>query len=505
MQWVVDQILLSSDRNLLAVVTFGFLIVTLLQMGLTLARAWIISWLGATLSAQWTTNLFSHLLKLPLEYFEKRHMGDVVSRFNSVQTIQHTLTGSFVEAVLDGVMGILALVILFFYSMPLTLWILAVLSIYILLRWALYRKLWMINEEQLIYGAKQQTELMESVRGVQAIKLANKQSERRARLANATSESAQRTMRTQRIVLAFGALNQGLFGIQRVVLIAFGAYLAMTAKFSAGMLVAFVAYADQFSGKIGSLVDKLVDFRMLRLHAERIADIALTEPEPHTSGNYSGHEIPPSVELRNLGFRYADGEPWVFHRLNLAIKPGECIAIVGRSGCGKSTLAKLILGLLMPQEGQIEVGGLSISALGQSHYRSMFAAVMQDDQLFSGSVADNIAFFDAQANLSDIQDAARAAAIDQEIAAMPMGYETMVGDMGSTLSGGQKQRVLLARALYRKPRILVLDEATSHLDTRNEVLANETIRSMQITRIVIAHRKETIEQADRIFDLSAYS
>jgi len=242
MQWVVDQVLLSADTNLLVVMTSGFLILTALQMGLTIARAWVLSWLGATLNAQWVTNLFSHLLKLPMDFFEKRHMGDIVSRFSSVQSIQNTLTSSFVEATLDGVMGSLALGILCIYSLPLTGCVLAALALYALLRWLLYRTLWRINEEQLIYGARQQTELMESVRGVQAIKLANKQSERNARLANATLEAAKRNMSSQRITLAFGAINQGLFGIQRILLIAFGAYLAIQGKFSAGMMVAFVTY-----------------------------------------------------------------------------------------------------------------------------------------------------------------------------------------------------------------------------------------------------------------------
>lgn len=502
MQWVVDQVLLSSDRNLLLVITLGFLLVNVFQTALLVVRGWVISWLGASLDAQWTINLFNHLLRLPLDYFEKRHMGDVLSRFGSIQIIQNTLTGSFVETALDGLMGSLALVLLCLYSVPLTSCVLAAFAIYMLLRWALYRKLWLINEEQLIFGAKQQTELMESVRGIQAIKLANKQSERRVRLANATLESAQRTMRTQRISLTFGAINQGLFGVQRVLLIGLGAYLALTNKFSAGMLIAFVAYADQFSSKIGNLVDKVVEFRMLRLHAERIADIALSNPEPHTSAVYSGMDPIPAICVKDLGFRYAESEPWVIRGLNLRIEVGESVAIVGRSGCGKSTLAKIVLGLLTPQEGAVEIGGMGIAALGQERYRSMFAAVMQDDHLFSGSIGDNIAFFDPHADLAGIQQAAKGAAIHHEIIGMPMGYETKVGDMGSTLSGGQRQRILLARALYQKPKILVLDEATSHLDTRNESITNETIRAMKITRILIAHRQETIAQADRVIDLT---
>ncbi|KAG9547049.1 hypothetical protein KCV01_g24162, partial [Aureobasidium melanogenum] len=311
MQWVIDQVLVTGDKNLLVVMTAGFLIAMGLSTGLALARAWIISWLGATVSSQWVTNLFAHLLKLPLDYFEKRHMGDILSRFTSIQFIQNTLTGSFVEALLDGVMGTLALLILFLYSAPLTLLVTGVFLVYSALRWAMYRTLRVTNEEQLIYTARQQSELMESVRGIQAIKLANKQAERHGRLSNATIEASRRTMCSQRITLAFTVINQGLFGTQRIILIAIGAYLAMNGRFSAGMLVAFITYADQFSTKMGGLVDKLVELRMLRLHAERIADVAFAEPERHVQAGYSGPDPEPRIEVRNLGFRYSDSDPWV--------------------------------------------------------------------------------------------------------------------------------------------------------------------------------------------------
>lgn len=500
-QWVIDQVLVSADKNLLVTMTLGFLIVMALQTGLSIARAWILSWFGATLNAQWVTNLFSHLLKLPLEYFEKRHMGDIVSRFSSVQSIQSTLTGSFAEALLDGLMGSLALVILCLYSLPMTGCVLVAFLLYALLRWALYRTLWRINEEQLVYGARQQTELMESVRGVQAIKLANKQSERKARLANATLEAAKRNMHSQRITLVFGAINQCLFGTQRIVLIALGAYLAMHGRFSAGMLVAFVAYAEQFSSKIGSLVDKVVEFRMLKLHAERIADIALSVPEQHVHGVHSGTEPEPRVEVKNLAFRYAEGEPWILRNLNLTIGAGEAVAIVGPSGCGKSTLVKLLLGLLEPTEGSIEIGGIDIKRYGLDNYRELIGTVMQDDTLFAGSIADNISFFDSAASMDDILAAAKAAAIHDEIMLTPMAYESFIGDMGAALSGGQKQRLILARALYRKPKLLILDEATSHLDTAKELVINEAIREMEVTRIVIAHREQTIASADRTIRL----
>jgi len=501
MQWVIDQVLVSADRNLLVVVTLGFLLLMAMQTLLSVARGWVISWLGAKLNAQWVGNLFGHLLRLPLDYFEKRHIGDVVSRFTSVNTVQATLTGTFVQSVLDGLMGFLALAVLAFYSVSLTTVVMAAFTIYTLLRWALYQKLWRINEEQLIYGARQQSELMESVRGIQAIKLSNMQAQRRARLVSATIESSHREMQKQRATLAFAALNQGLFGMQRTLLVSLAAWLCLDGTFSAGLLVAFVAYADQFSTRAGALVDKIVEFRMLRLHAQRIADIALAEPERDMQGTHSGPLPPPSISVENVSFRYADGEPWVLRNVNLRIGAGESLAIVGPSGCGKSTLAKLMMGLLQPTEGRIEFGGIDIRRFGLENYRNVIAAVMQDDQLFAGSIADNISFFDHASSMVDIQNAALMAAVNDEVVAMPMGYETLVGDMGSSLSGGQKQRVIFARALYRKPKILLLDEATSHLDIECERIINAAVREMKVTRIIIAHRAETIASADKVVHL----
>jgi ATP-binding cassette subfamily B protein RaxB len=503
-QWTVDQVLPSADNHLLVVSALGFAFAMLLQTLFTVARAWVISWFGVSVNAQWVTNLFGHLLRLPIDFFEKRHMGDIVSRFSSIHVIQQTLTGTFVEAILDGLVGLMTFVILCVYSYKLTLCVLVSICAYALVRIALYSKLRRVNEEQLIYGARQQSELMESVRGIQTIKLSNKQAVRRARLENATLDVASRDMVGQRAVLIFSALNHCLFGLQRITLIALGAYYTMGGTFTAGMLVAFVAYADQFASKVGSLIDKLMDFRLLGVHMERIADIALSSPEANAQGSYSGPRPVPRIEVSNLSFRYSDADPWVLRDINLCVGPGEGVAIIGPSGCGKSTLAKLIVGLLVPTEGIIRVGGIDIKSFGLDNYREMIGAVMQEDQLFAGSIADNITFGsrDPGSTIEAITAAAQAASVDDDIMSMPMGYETYVGDMGSSLSGGQKQRVMLARALFRKPVILVLDEATSHLDADREQRINAVVRQMHATRIIVAHRQETIRSADRIIDLS---
>ena len=285
----------------------------------------------------------------------------------------------------------------------------------------------------------------------------------------------------------------------RVIVIWLAALAVLDTRFSVGMLFAFVSYKDQFSQRIAALIDKLFELRMLRLHGERVADIVLTEPEDDVQdAEVDPERITPTIEVRNLAFRYADGEPYVLKDLNLTIPAGQCIAITGASGCGKTTLIKLLLGLVEPTEGEILVGGIKLKHFGLSNYRQLVGTVMQDDQLFAGSIADNISFFDPTPDQKQVEACAQLAAIHQEIGGMPMAYNTLVGDIGSGLSGGQKQRILLARALYKNPKLLALDEATSHLDIWNEQLVNAAIKQIQLTRIIVAHRPETIAMAQRV-------
>lgn len=502
LQWVIDQVLVTHDASLLGVLVLGFLLLTVFQVAVTVMRAWSIVWISATLSVQWISNLFGHLLHLPLAFFEKRHIGDVVSRFGSVQTIQQTLTTQFDSAALDGLMSIITLVLMAFYSVPLTGLVLAAFALYALLRWGIFRPLRRATEDHLVYAARQQSDLLESIRGIQPLKLANQQEHRRARYANALVDTTQREIAIQRWNIAFQASNGLVFGAERVLVIGLAALLVLRGEFSIGMLVAFVAYADQFTQRAGNLIDHWNDFKMLGLHAERVADIALTQPEAQLHGAYTGPDPKARLEVRNLSFRYADGEPWVIENCSFSIEPGESVAIAAPSGTGKTTLAKLVLGLLEPTEGQILFGGIDIRTLGLARYRSLVAAVMQDDQLFAGSIADNIALFDPDTTPLKVEAMAHLANIHDEIAAMPMGYQSLVGDMGSSLSGGQKQRVLLARALYRKPRFLVLDEATSHLDLENERIVNTMVEQSEVTRLVLSHRSETLKAANRVLKLT---
>lgn len=502
MQWVLDQVLVSADHDLLALLAIGFGVMTILNALVSAARSWAVVWLGTTLHVQWACNLFSHLIRLPLDWFEKRHVGDIVSRFGSIQVIQRTLTSQFIDALLDGLMSVVTLAVMAFYSMRLTVLIAGLFAAYGLARLFLFAPLRRASEAKIVFAARQESELLESVRGAMPIKLANKQDERLARYANATVATANSDVEIQRLSIAFSLANNLLFGLGRIVLVWLAAAAALKNAFTAGMLVAFMAYADQFTLRAAGLIDKWMDFRMLRLHAERVADIALTEPESRADAAWTGPMPEASIELRNVSFRYAEGEPWILRNCSLRIEAGESVAITGPSGCGKSTLAKLVLGLLQPTEGEVLFGGIDIRKLGLNTYRPWTGSVMQDDQLFGGTLAENVSFFDPEAALENIIAACQMAAIHDDIMRMPMGYQSLVGDMGSGLSGGQKQRVILARALYRNPKLLVLDEATSHLDLERERLVNRAVDALTLTRLIITHRQETADGTHRIISLA---
>ena len=499
MQWLVDEALLAADRDLITVLGCGFLLLVLIQTAIGAVRSWITTVLATNLNLQWLGNAFAHLLKLPLPYFEKRHTGDIVSRFNSIQTMQRSLTTQFVEGAIDGVLVLATLGMMLIYS-PLLAGVACVaVVLYVLLRWSIFKALREATAEQIIHAARQQTHFLESVRGIQSIRLFGRNEERRASWMNALADQFNADLRIARLSVSYQTANTFLFSAERVIIIWMAALAVLDNRFSVGMLFAFISYKDQFSQRMASLVDKLFELRMLRLHGERVADIVLTRAEEDSNDvEIDVEHISPSIEIRNLAFRYADSEPYVLSGLNLPIPAGQCIAVTGPSGCGKTTLMKLLLGLLEPTEGEILIGGVTLAKLGMKNYRQLLGTVMQEDSLFAGSIADNISFFAPSPNLQQVQACAQLAAVHGEIAAMPMGFNTLVGDIGSGLSGGQKQRILLARALYCNPKLLVLDEATSHLDVWNEQAVNAAIQKIQLTRVIVAHRPETIAMAQRV-------
>jgi ATP-binding cassette subfamily B protein RaxB len=503
MQWVIDNVIVSADRDLLTTLAIGFGLLMLMQQAVSVVRAWILLYMGTTLSLQWRANVFSHLIRLPVQYFEKRHLGDVVSRFGATGHIQHALTTSFVEAILDGIMTVVTLAMMFIYSPMLGGIAVGAMLLYAAGRWAWYRPLRHATEEQIVHAARQESHFLETVRGVKAIKLFQRHDERRSSWLALMVDQINAELRTQRLQLLYKLLNGLLFGIENILIIWLGARLVLDGNFSVGVLIAFIAYKGQFDSRVSALIDKIFELKMLQLQGERLADIVLTEPETSASvhGLTDVDALPATIAVRGLRYRYADQEPLVLDGVDFALAAGESVAIVGPSGGGKTTLCNVLLGILPATSGEILVGGVSLEQLGVDLLRKMVGTVLQDDVLFAGSIADNISFFDPQADHAWIAQCAELAAIATDIAKMPMGYNTLVGDMGTVLSGGQKQRVLLARALYKRPRILFLDEATSHLDISKEHEVNQAVKALNMTRIIIAHRPETIASASRVIVL----
>ncbi len=514
MQWAMDGVVLSADRDLLVTLTLGFTLLVLLQVLTATTRSWAVLLMAAQLNQQWVVRVFSHLLRLPMDWFEKRQVGDVQSRFGAVQQIQRTLTGSFAEALLDGAMVLVTLAMMWAYSPRLASVALLAVLLYAALRWAAFGRLRRASEEALVREARQSSHFLESLRGMQTLKILGAESARSANHASLMVDTTNAQMRLRHTELLLTSANRLLFGLERVAVVVLGTLLVLDHVFSVGMLFAFIAWKETFAQRVSGLIDKVSELRMLKLHAERLADIVLATPDradhgempagfsnPYAAADHS--KTPPRIELRKVCFRYADGEHPVLSDIDLVIEPGESLAIVGPSGCGKSTLMKLLLGLYQPTSGEIWVGGEPLARMGTRAWREGVGTVMQEDALFNGSVADNISFFDATTDPAWVRHCAHLASVHEDIVAMPMGYHTLVGDMGHTgLSGGQRQRLLLARALYRRPQVLLLDEATSSLDVERERLVNQAIRQLTLTRVIVAHRPETVASASRVVALA---
>ncbi len=500
-QLTVDEVIVSADRDLMTVLALGFALLILLQTAISALRGWLLLHLTSTLSLQVLTQLFSHLLRLPLAFFEKRHVGDLLSRFASMDAIQRTLTGSSLEVLIDGVLAISMFIVMAIYSVQLTLVVLAVAVVYGLLRWALFRAMREAVNEQLIFAAQQQTHFIESLRGMQAIKLHMGEADRLSRWQNAVVDTVNASIRAQSLTLTYKTASFALFGLENVLIVWLGAREVISGGFSVGMLLAFIAYKIVFVTRLSNLIDKFTEFKLLDLHAERVADVALAGIEAR--GQAPAPDLSKATwVVENLGFRYGPHDPFIFRNVSFTVDPGDSVALTGRSGAGKTTLAKVVVGLLPATEGRVLIDGLDIREIEPTSLRAQLSAVMQDDYVFAGSISDNVSLFDTEADAARVNESLKGAALWDEVARMPMGVDSLVGNTGSALSGGQRQRLLLARALYRQPRFLLLDEATSALDTEREEAVNQVVKDLGVTTLLIAHRESTVATARKRVELA---
>jgi ATP-binding cassette subfamily B protein RaxB len=503
MQIALDSALPALDNDLLTVLALGFGLFALINAAASFLRSFVLLVAGTTIGYGLASNVARRLFRLPVDWFARRHTGDILSRFQSIGPVQQLLTEGAVAAVIDGTLAIFTIIVMFFYSSTLALVALVAFALYGGVRAISFSLQREAEEAVIVAQGKEQTTLIESLRGIVTLRLFGRETLRHAFWQTRLTDAVNASVRLARIGIWQTTANTIIFSIENIVTIWLAVGLVLEGSgLSVGMIFAYMTYKTQFIQKSSALIDQVIAFRMIGLHLERLSDIALSEEDRSFGNNAvvetncSGH-----LELRNIFYRYSPSDPLILNDVNLTIEPGEHVAITGPSGGGKSTLVKLMLGLIEPESGQLLADGLPLDRFGYKSFQRQTAAVLQEDTLFAGSILDNIALFDEQIDTQLAMAAANAASIHSDIMNMPMQYETWVGDMGSTLSGGQKQRILLARALYRRPKILIMDEGTAHLDTAHERAVNAAISAMGITRIIVAHRRETIEAAERVLIL----
>jgi ATP-binding cassette subfamily B protein RaxB len=503
LQLSVDEAIGQGDRNLMLLLLVGFAIVHLMNGVVRGLRSWVVMTLGQSLSLQLGGNVVRHLLRLPLAYFERRHVGDILSRIGSISPIQSILSQGLVNVLIDAGLALTTAVVMALISVKLMLLVMAISAIYLAYGFLLFPGLRRRTEEELIARAGEETYLMESLRAMRAIKLHGHEAMRENGWRNLYADviSASYRSRIYGIRLTFG--ENMLFSLQLLLTTYFGALAVIDEQMTVGLLLAFLAYRSSFMGSAVSLVEQAQQWRLIGLHLERLSDIvAHPREEVRLLPRPSRFEAP-AIRIQGLGFSYSPTEPAILDDLSVEIPRGAFVAITGVSGSGKTTLMRLMLGLLPPTSGRILIDGVPLGPASTGAWRARIGAVMQDDQLLTGTLADNIAFFDQQLDMEGVELAAKLARVHDDIMRMPMGYLSLIGDMGSALSGGQRQRIILARALYRDPDALFLDEGTANLDEENEIAIGDMIARLPITRIVIAHRPALVERADQVWRMEA--
>lgn len=499
-QLVVDEAIAKGDINFLKVIIMGFAMLLFVQTAIGVLRSYVSMYFGTMLNFQMRSNMLRHVMRLPAEFFEKRHVGDVLSRMGSLKPVQDLFTSAFISILLDGIMAVVTFGVMYLYSPMLAGLVVGIILLSLIVRLATFPYVLRMNEEQIQKSADLQTILLETIRGARAIKIFGREQERHGLWQNAYADNMNIGLRLQRFGIASGTANGIVFGLLELGMFYLGGTLVINGELTLGMFFAFQSYRGQFSGRVNSLIGLYFSFRTVGLHLERLADIIHAEPEIGIDAPLLvGKKISGKIEIKNLKFRYGDNEPWVLDGVNLTVNPKDRIGLIGPSGGGKTTLLKLLIGLHTLNEGDILYDGRSLLTTGVRAIRHEIGVVMQDDQLLSGSLYDNISFFDPEMDVERVEMCAKAAYVYKDIMDMPMGFQSLIGDMGSILSGGQKQRVLLARALYHNPKILFLDEGTANLDPQTEHNVINLLARLPVTQITVAHRTAAIENCNRIF------
>lgn len=500
LQLTVDWVLTSGDLGIRKVLLLAFAAVLVITIAVSAMRTEVILRLRSRLHRAWLIDTFQHLLRLPASFFERRYLGDLAARFDGISYIQKLLTGSFFEIGLDGVMSVVLLLVMLRYSRILVAISCCSIVCAIFIRRLLIGPLRDHLRSYEVLHATQQGYVLETVKSIQGIKLFCAEGVRLGQWANLVVRGQNRMAKSERIQALFRLSNTLVFGGERLLVIWYATSLVFQHALSIGMLFSYIAYRELLAARVMNILDKYLEMKTIEIHMDRLSDIVMALPESVEDARTLPLSSTQRLELKDVWFRYSDDDPWLLKGVSLTVDGEKSLAITGRSGCGKSTLLKLMQGLIAPSRGSILLNGFPLAEV-TAQYRAMIAAVQQIEELFCGTIAENIACFDSPLDMARVQESARKASIHTDIEAMPMKYHTLITDTGLSFSGGQKQRILLARAFYKEPKILFLDEATSHLDAETEDKINRVVSTLGIARIIVAHRQETILSCDRVLVL----
>lgn len=503
-QVVIDKVVVHHTTNTLVAIGIALAVFMVFGAILGWVRQYLVLHTGNRVDAVLGAAVFEHLFRLPPRYFEHRPTGVIVARLQAVETIREFLASAAVTLLLDCPFLVVFVAIMFYYSVTLTAVVLAILATMVVLSLAVAPVFRARLNQQFLLGARNQAFVTEHVAGLETVKGLQMEPQLRGRYGRYLGAYLHAGFETRNLANTYNTLANGLEQLMTLLILCLGAWVVMTQpEFTIGMLVAFQMFAMRLSQPMLRLVGLWQQFQQAGIAVKRLGDVMNAPAEPYSVHPARTAAGAGTIEIEGLGFRYGDATPFLYRNLTLSIPTGAAVGIIGPSGCGKSTLAKLLQGFYVPTEGAIRIDGLDTRHLAANELRRNFGVVFQETVLFSGTVYDNLLAANPQASFEEIVAACRAAEIHEVIEKLPQGYQTELGERGVGLSGGQRQRIAIARALLKRPRILLFDEATSGLDTPTAEAFARTVNSLKgaATVLFIAHQMPRGLQLDSIVRL----
>ena len=499
-QVILDKVIVHRSMMTLDVLAFAFIAVTIFEFLLNFSRRYIFVHTVCKIDAKLGAKLFRHLFALPYTYFESRQVGNIAARVRELDQIREFITNKSVSVLIDMFFSVVFVFMMLLYSVKLTLVVIFFVSLIALLYLTVTPELRARLQNKFYMGANSNSYLVESVTGIQTVKSLAIEGSMQKKWEEHLGNYVKASFKLANMGTTAGAISTAFQKAMTITVLYLGVKLVIENKLTIGQLIAFQMFANQFSGPVLRLVNLWNEFQQALLGIDRLGDILNNPIEVNQAKAITLPEIKGSVKFDNICFKYNVNSPYVINNLSFEVKPGMNVGIVGRSGSGKSTITKLIQRLYITNEGSIYVDDVDIKHMNPFWLRQKIGVVLQDNYLFSGTIRENIALPMQNATIEHIINMAKVAGAHEFISQMPEGYDTMVGERGSTLSGGQKQRVAIARALITNPRILILDEATSALDYESEriILGNLEMITKGRTTFIIAHRLSTVRNCDVI-------